>query len=161
MAENVPTLTVAGIAGLDGTYDLDLGKFQNEELHTIKKITGVRAGELEDAIQAGDNDLMVAFAVIALRRAGRQVDASHLWKADVGAITVDFGEAEEEVRPPTLPPEPGHESSDEGANGQSSSSKDSGNSSTLTGGEHQSPPSPTGPPGSEDSAGSGQETSAP
>src|SRR3954469_25042893 len=101
MAEHVPTLTVAGIAGLDGSYDLDLGKFQNEELHTIKKITGVRAGELEDAIQAGDNDLMVAFAGIALRRAGRQVDASHLWKADVGSITVDFGEPEEEVRPPT------------------------------------------------------------
>ena len=45
--------------------------FTNRELHLIKQIAGVRAGELFDAMEVGDNDLVVALAHIAVKRAGR------------------------------------------------------------------------------------------
>jgi hypothetical protein len=41
-----------------------------KEWHLMKEIAGIRSGELLAALTAGDVDVLVAFAHIALRRAG-------------------------------------------------------------------------------------------
>ena len=117
----MPILKVEGVPPLDGVYDLDVSSFNGTELHIIKQETetakrpGVRAGELLDALAAGDNDLLLAFALIVLRRAGKGEPAvlrGVVWEAPPGAVTVDFSEAEkaameaEEVgSPPVSEPE--------------------------------------------------------
>lgn len=89
---------------LDGEYDLDVGTFTNRELHTIKKVAGVRVGEFEDAMLALDNDLVLAFALIALRRSGKTVSDEMLWDFNAGAITLDLSDEEEPVEDDALPP---------------------------------------------------------
>lgn len=94
---------------LDGDYPLDTSFFTNRELHTIKDIAGVRAGELEDALRAGDNDVVVAIALIALRRAGKQVPADVLWDLPAGRLVLDLRDddeqrAEDDALPPVSGP---------------------------------------------------------
>lgn len=127
-------LQIEGIAPLDGLYDLQIGAFTNRELHTIKEISGVRAGELKEAIEAGDNDLMVAFAAIVLARAGKQFTVEQIWEADTGQLIVipDAAVEEQETRPPISA----------STNGSESSHVDAGSSS-----EHASS---SGPPSDDD-----------
>ena len=84
----------------DGSYELGEG-FTMGELHTIKRVAGVRGAELEDAFASGDTDLIVAFYIIALQRAGATPDEKTLWDSQAGNITLDFGgdEEEDEVDP--------------------------------------------------------------
>lgn len=56
---------------LDGRYELDGDTLTNREYHEIKRISGCRASEVNDAIQAIDLDVIVALALIALRRGDR------------------------------------------------------------------------------------------
>lgn len=101
-------IILKGCQPYDGTYDFDSGYFTNREFHTIKRIAGVRAGELEDALAAADLDVMVAIAVIALQRHGKQVDEDVIWDAEGGASIVFVGEeAEQEAVPPTVAPQNG------------------------------------------------------
>ena len=88
-------IVITGIAGYNGEYDLDASYFTNKELHTIKKLAGVRAGEIQAAFAAGDNDLIVALAAIALERNGKAVHEQVLWDAKVGCIML-VGESVEE-----------------------------------------------------------------
>lgn len=103
-------LILAGVPGLDGEYDADLTYFTNRELHEIKKQTGLRAGEFEEAFAKGDNDVMVAFAAIVLARAGKVDATAQLWDANAGTITFDFtedeakAEAEAQADPPEATP---------------------------------------------------------
>lgn len=79
-----------------GEYELAVGYFTNRELHLIKRETGVRAGELEEAFAAGDNDLLIVLAYIALQRNGlSHIPISSLWDMEAGTITFDFQEDEE------------------------------------------------------------------
>lgn len=96
------SIVIKGIAGYDGEYPFDASYFTNKELHTIKTHSGVRAGEIQQAFAAGDNDLIVAFAAIALERNGKVVHADVLWNAKVGAIELVLGEDEVDADPPTL-----------------------------------------------------------
>jgi hypothetical protein len=97
-------ITLTGCDPYDGTYELDLEKpFDTGELNIIKTVAGVRPLELEDAFAAGDSDLMIAIAIIAMRRLGKvtrrqalQV-AEKLWEG--GELTFDGGE-EKDARPP-------------------------------------------------------------
>ena len=98
------TITITGIAGYDGDYPFDGSYFTNKELHTIKRLAGVRAGEIQAALAAGDNDLVVAFAAIALERNGKAVQEQVLWDAHVGSITIAFAAPEPEEDDPELPP---------------------------------------------------------
>jgi hypothetical protein len=82
----VDKIVISGISGYDGEYDLDATYFTNKELHTIKRLAGVRAGEIGAAFAAGDNDLLIALTVIALERAGKAVFEDALWNAKVGCI---------------------------------------------------------------------------
>ena len=114
-------IVIRDIPGLNGEYDLDLGRFRNDELRLIKKEAGVRAGEIEEAMRALDNDLVISFALIALKRAGKDVPPSALWEADVGSVSMDFSDEEaDDVDPPAQGSPPS-----EPVNGESSSTSSS------------------------------------
>lgn len=122
---------IEGLAPFDGDYPVDLSYFTNRELHTIKNLAGVRAGELEDAFKAGDNDLIVAFCVIALERNGKQMPREAvdvIWNAEVGKVSL-VAEEDEESPPVEAPP-----SEQSGSGAERSGSSGSGSSN---GGDHQ------------------------
>lgn len=125
------TVTFAGIPPWDGDYHLDVSSFTNRELHVIKEMVGIRAGELQEAFAANDNDVLVAMAKIAVLRAGKTIDDDTLWDAPVGSVVFDFSEDEPADPPPAAP-----------ANGESAAP--SGTTSTDGGGEPPNLPSPTG-----------------
>ena len=83
----------------DKSYDVT-PPFTNRELHIIKQIAGVRAGELFDAIEGGDNDVIVALAHIAVRRKNTaRPSLDELWEMEAGEIVVE--EHEDAVDPTT------------------------------------------------------------
>lgn len=98
-------IIIKDIAGYNGEYDFDASYFTNKELHIIKKIANVRAGEIQEAFQARDSDLIVAFAAIALERNGKAWHEQVLWNAKFGSIEIEFADAEEDADPPTSGPE--------------------------------------------------------
>ena len=92
---------IEGIPGLDGDYPFEF-RFTNRDFRTIKRLAGVRSNEVMEAFRAGDNDLVVAFCVIALERSGKPFHEDQIWDADVGAV--DFVLDDEEAK--TSPPAP-------------------------------------------------------
>lgn len=73
--------------------------FSNREMHVIKQVAGVRAAEFEAAVEAGDTDLLVALAHIAVRRTGQaRPTLDDLWEMPAGDITAvvpgDTGDTE-------------------------------------------------------------------
>jgi hypothetical protein len=120
-------LTVTDSGFLDGEYEADLSYFTNRELHTIKKATGLRAGEFSEALEALDNDMIVAIGAVVLGRAGHADAIEVLWDLAAGKIVLDLGD--EEPVGDALPPgngletEPGPEDrsdpSGPGSNGTS------------------------------------------
>lgn len=59
------------------------------EMGRIKTITGLRAGEIEQALIAGDSEVIIAIAVIAAERSGDKVDIDKIGDLEFGAITVE------------------------------------------------------------------------
>lgn len=96
----------------DGTHPLDLDErpLNGWDLHLIKKIAGVRANELQDGLQAGDYDLIIALAVIALTRSGgleRQTAvqaADALREVELGKIELIGDDEEADAGPPASSP---------------------------------------------------------
>jgi hypothetical protein len=141
------TLTIKADATFDGEYNFDLAEraFNGTELHLLKEIAGVLPADFEEAITKGDNDLVIALAVIALRRANRITKlqirevTDVLMEAPVPCITIADDEAEVDARPPVSEPEtPGN------ASGSTEPSGLTSNGSS----DHQEPiPSPIGRPG--------------
>jgi hypothetical protein len=105
----VAKLTITGVYGADGEYEFDFDQrpFTNGELHTIKQVAGVRAGEMQEAIEKDDNDVLVALALVVLGRHGKRVPVQAMWLADVGSLVFDFTEVAEEEQDPTVPPPSG------------------------------------------------------
>lgn len=122
-------LKIDGLPGLDGEYEFDDSRFTMRDFHTIKRLSGIRAGELMDAYLAGDTDLRLALAVIALERNGRVGLEDQLWNAELGAIRLELGDGDDEVPP-----------ADRAVGGKTSS----GGSSTPVSDHQGSPPSPIG-----------------
>jgi hypothetical protein len=125
-------ITIEGVGNVDGGYDLDLTYFTNRELNTIKKVADVRAGQLQEALTSGDNDVIVAFTLIALQRDGKNIDPELLWNAKAGAITVENiededGDASELAKLP--PPKDG------GLSGTAVASESSSGASSTTSSE--------------------------
>jgi hypothetical protein len=89
---------VTGIPAFDGEYPIDIGSFTMRELQIIKRMSGVRAGELTEAFDAGDSDLIFAICVIAVRRNGRNWEAFEkiAWDVDFDAITFIADEDEQD-----------------------------------------------------------------
>lgn len=130
------SITITGVPPYDGVYPLDLEEafFTNAELREIKLMTGVRGGELMDAIDAGDNDIVVAFATIAVRRSGVSINPAALWNATAGSIQFDTDAATLAEGEESLPP-------------QSELGKsESGSELTPLSGETSEPPTDLSPP---------------
>jgi len=101
-----------GVAGLDGEYEFAT-TFTHRDFRTIKKLTDLRANEVMDSLNAGDMDLIVALAEIALQRHGVEHNVEDLWDAEAGTITMQLSDDEVEVVPPTTEsPSSDEESSD-------------------------------------------------
>jgi hypothetical protein len=96
---------VTGIPAFNGEYPMDPDQpFTMRELNIIKRISGVRAGGLSEAVDAGDTDVMLAMSVIAVRRAGGKWEAFEqmAWETEAGAITlVGTEEVADEAAPLT------------------------------------------------------------
>ena len=84
--------------------------FTYREMNRIKRLTGLRAGELFPALEAGDTDVAVAFAITAMDREGRLESEDEIMDLELDKITLDFGE-ESNGGPPdeAAPPIPGVE----------------------------------------------------
>lgn len=109
---------------LDGEYECRLDNFNLAELHEIKRISGVRGGEIAEALIAGDTDLVLAIAVVILRREGRSPDVESLWQTEAGGIILqvfDDEPGEDEGDPPDGPP-----SDNESPGGNTGESESSG-----------------------------------
>lgn len=90
----------------DGEYDFNPAEgFTNREWHIIKLISGVRQGEFDEALEAEDNDLVVAIGTIVLKRYGKEVDQDTLWDTKSGTITMELDEEEADADPPPLEPD--------------------------------------------------------
>lgn len=87
------------------TIKVDMGAGQNEyplpegitgrEMQAIKRMTGLRAGELFPALAAGDSDVALAFAYTAMRRAGNAVTWDQLLDLPVSQIELDLSDEDE------------------------------------------------------------------
>lgn len=94
----MPQIKIEGVPPYDGVYEIDMN-MTNRDLHTIKQVAGVRAGDLNDALEHRDLDLVVALAVNALRRAGKPIDMDTLWDSEAGKILL-VGDEADAVPPP-------------------------------------------------------------
>ena len=125
-------IIIDGIHGFDGTYEMsdDIG-WTNRELHIIKRISGVRAGEIVEALQAGDNDVIVAIAVIAVRQSGKDWQAFEtvVWESESGSIIVPDKEDDDAV--PSIPSPPPADSGGSEAKPESSGLGSSGDGDDL------------------------------
>lgn len=93
-------IVIEGIPPYDGDWEFDASYFTMREFHTIKKVTGLRGGELSDAIESGDMDVVVGLAVVALQRNNIDVNPERIWDAKGGSIS--FIADEGDVDPPDL-----------------------------------------------------------
>jgi hypothetical protein len=150
-------MIITDTPGLDGEYeaDFDIGELTNRELRTIKKISGVTAGKLGEALKDGDNDLLIAYAVVFLVRAGKDPDMAEslLWDAPVGSLQFDMtddeeeqGQAEADARPPDSPSGSGSVKEHDELESKSDSSESSGESSPTPSGSQEDGPSLIGLP---------------
>lgn len=107
---------------LDGTYPLDPDTLTNREYHEIKRISGCRASELNDALKAVDLDVVVAFGLIALRRAGKGVPEAEdtLFDAEGGNIRLIEDDDADPPEPAAIAAKPDSPSSDSGATSEPS-----------------------------------------
>lgn len=123
-------IIITGIAGYNGEYDIDLSYLTNKDLHTIKRIAGIRAGEIQDALEAEDNDLAVAFTIIALERNGKAVHEEVLWNAQLGCIEL---QGDPVVEDDDVPPAPGPDDDESSSEKTRSSGPDSSSSADNLG----------------------------
>jgi hypothetical protein len=91
--------------GLEGEYELEM-TFFNKDHRKIKKVSGLRVLEYQEALEAGDLDFIIALASIALDRAGKQHNIEHLYELPDDSIKFVI---EEEENPPPIAPEPSPE----------------------------------------------------
>jgi hypothetical protein len=127
------SIKITGVGrAYDGEYPFDGTYFTNRELHTIKRMAGIRAGEIPDALEAGDNDLVVALTVIALERNGKTVHEDTLWNANVGCIEAVLGDGEQGADDED-PPTPGLSESSSDAKPSSGLSSEDGSVSPENG----------------------------
>lgn len=125
----MPALILEGVQPWDGQYPFDDWLFTNRELHRIKQVSGIRAGELLDALEANDRAAYVAVAVMLLEREDHRVDPDVFWDASAAAIRIRLDDDAEASGgdPPDQPPTGG-----DNPDGQPESSVSSGPTSGET-----------------------------
>ena len=120
-------VVISGCAPWDGRYEFDDFGFTNRELYEIRKISGLRAGELIEGLEANDTSAYVGVAAVVLARHGKirldGADVEDLWNAKVGAITIELGDqsADDDADPPLRPPAERPDDSTPGSGGGSES----------------------------------------
>lgn len=156
---------VKGLGKLDGEYECDIvgmlvqdnpETMTNREGHRVKLMSGVRAGEYEEALERGDNDFFLALGAIVLARRGKRFDEDVLWDAPMGSgVTLQIADRESDDDPPSAP------ESGAGSSSPTEPSTTPGGSGGETTSENpDSPPSDIGTPPSDTSSTSDPETSA-
>lgn len=104
-------LIVSGVhEDIDGEHPCDIlgmltvghpNSLTNRELHKIKVMTGIVAGNLFDAINNGDMDATVGFAAVILDRNSKSYQEDWLWDAPMGAsLRFEIRQGEDEEIPP-------------------------------------------------------------
>ena len=101
MGNRVSAVIIEGVAPWDGRYEFADFALTNRELYRIKQLSGIRAGELIEALEANDTAAYVGFAVAIMERNGVKLDPDDLWNAPVGSITIDLGSGDV-ADPPTI-----------------------------------------------------------
>lgn len=154
-------IRISGSQLYDGDYPIDLAVLSMRDFHTIKRISGVTSGELDEAFGRGDTDLTIAFGVIALERRGIKVVESALWALMPGQIqlilaTPDEGEQPGDAADPQ--PSPTQPPSGDGSNVAQLRSEPSSSGASAV--PLATTPPPTGPPESDTGSPSVQGTSA-
>ncbi len=85
---------------IDGrSYEMP-DNFTYREMNRIKRLTGLRAGELFPALEAGDTDVAMAFAITAADRAGQLVNEEQFFDLELDKIQLDFRDEEVNGGPP-------------------------------------------------------------
>jgi len=97
----VSAVIISGCAPWDGRYEFPDFALTNRELHRVKTLCGIRAGELIDALDANDTGAYVAFAAVVMERNGKAVEVDDLWDSAVGSIRIELG-GEADADPPTM-----------------------------------------------------------
>lgn len=82
----------------------DLADITNNEMRVFKRASGLRLGEIQEAVETGDNDIVIGLLAVALQREDGRVDIDALLNDKIGAITVVV--EEDEKVPPTDEAEP-------------------------------------------------------
>lgn len=88
----------------DAIYEFPEGDLTGREAAYLKSKAGVRLGEIAEAVEAGDWDVVLCMAVIAAGRSGQQLDYEQLLDRPVGEVGL-VGEEDED--PPTQAPSDG------------------------------------------------------
>jgi hypothetical protein len=103
-----------------------------KEWHLMKEIAGIRSGELLAALTAGDVDVLVAFAHIAIRRAGAtRPTLDELWELNPNSDLEMVGGEDEPVE--ESDPTPAGEPAGVNGNGSSEMTQpEPGNPPTVT-----------------------------
>ncbi len=133
-------VVIKDVPGVDGEYEsIGLDEFTMGEWRRVKKLTGLRAGEFEEAGKAGDMDALYALAIISLERAGKEHAEKFLDGAKPGSIMLVDEEEDEvgEERPPDSPTETGTSSAPADVGSEKSENGSSGNGSTTDGEESE------------------------
>jgi hypothetical protein len=141
-------IVITGVPPYDGEYEFDGTYMTNRELHVIKKLTGLRVGEFQEALANADTDVILGIAVVALTRHGKDVHEDTLWDAEAGAIT--YVAEEEPASPPAEDQKQPEQPADDAE--PSGSRLSSGDDSSEFSGRPANGQSPTGQPESDTTA---------
>jgi len=156
-----PKIKIVGVPPYDGEYEMPTSGFTGRETHYIKRVTGLRPAEYDDAMKALDPDVMLSFTSVALQRAGHPVDME-LWDVDLEHCFEVIPDPDEEDadRPLASTPTPSGQPNESGVgSSESESSTSSGKSGNGAGENPVVTPLRVGSPGSVTSVGSDQRIS--
>ena len=145
-------LVLKDVDPYSGSYEIPAGGWTNRELHYIRQHSGVRAGEINEALKAGDAGVLVAMAAVLLQRNGfPEVNIDALW--DMSDDNWDFEKTgEDEDRPPESATTGGEKNSSAVVAEPNDPTEPSGTTGTDIGASSQPTPLATGALGSGDSA---------
>ena len=153
----MPKIIIKDVPPYDGEYELELSGLTNRDYHFIKQVSGVRAGELNEALQAGDIGVFVAVASLILKRNGfADVHTDALWDAEESCFQVaesDADRAAEDADRPLAIEDPngtlgGSEKSSDSNASENEKQPPSGSNGNTDGEDSQRTPLLTGSPGS-------------
>lgn len=75
-------------------------EFTGRELLYVQEVTGLRAGEIDEAATAGDVTVLCALTAVAMRREGRDVEVGELLDLPFGNGDNGIDFLEDDGRPP-------------------------------------------------------------